>query len=137
MSVMFVTSVMSAGLCQALAELLAEVGEERVITRLGPKSFQKSDIAHMALDRQIGQDLGILAEQPPFFFFSACPSNIVAIIAAARAQEKVQQHQRAQGERTDRNADRQIGPRDLRQPFCNFAHRRTHSKPVLRILLYA
>lgn len=55
---------MGARLGQAIAELLAEVGEQRVITRLRPEPFEESDVAHMTLDRQVGQDLGILAEQP-------------------------------------------------------------------------
>ena len=102
-------AVMRAGLGQALPEFFAEIREQYVVTGLGPKAFQKSDIAHMALDRQIGQDLGVLTEQPPLLvLFTAAPAHIV--IALARAQEEDQQDQRAQDGRTNYKADRQIGP---------------------------
>lgn len=119
-------AVMFAGLCQALAELFAEVGEQSAVTGLCSKSLQKSDVAHMALDRQIGQNLGILAEQPPLLvLFAAAPARIV--IATARAQENGQQDQRAQDSSPNGKADRQIGPRDPRQPFCNLVHPGTKS----------
>ena len=98
------------GLCQALPELFAEMGEERGITGLRPKPFEKSDIAHVALDRQVSQNPGILTKQPPLFFFTSLLNAIIVILAIARAQKEGQHDQSAQEGHTDRNTDHQIGP---------------------------